>query len=205
MSRCSTSPNCSGARCQTERVSILFGGGRPDRARDPELAEATRRRERAFARDIGDEQTLARGDEPRYRRPRLWLLVFIAVVAVVAGIEVDRHKGGGPTIARSCVQPGLVLAHGSIGAGDDVDWSATGPPSGRYVLVADGRPLRADSDGRVSVRGGKALSPFFTMSDCLAHSTFTAPSAAGRHEIRLFHRTESGLALVASKRLSVTG
>ena len=183
-------------------MSSLFNNSRRPDGRDPELAEATRRRERAFARDIGDEQALARGDEPRYRRPRLWLLVLILVVIVVGGFRALQHPKG-PTITKSCTTPGVVLGANSVPRGASVEWSGTGPTAGRYVLVLDGTPGQVDSNNRVSVNGGRALTGTFTMSDCLVHSTFTAPKSTGSHEVRLFHHENNTYQLVAHTRLQV--
>jgi hypothetical protein len=184
-------------------VSSLFSGGRRIDGRDPEFAEGTRRRERAFARDIGDEQALARDDQPRYRRPRLWLLVAILAVLVIGGYRAVRHTSG-PQITKSCSTPALALASPAVSHGDSVEWSGTGPTGGRYVLVLDGTPTQVDSDNRVSVSGGTALSGSFTMSGCLVHSAFDAPKSAGTHTLRLFHRTNGAFQLVAHTALRVS-
>jgi len=185
-------------------VSSLFGGPRRADGRDPELAEAIRRRERAFARDIGDEQALARDDQPRYRRPRMWLFVLLVLVAVVAGYRAINHSSGGPAITKSCTTPGLALAHGSVHRGDSVEWSGTGPESGTYVLVFDGTPTQVDSNGNVTVSGGSRGRGPFTMDKCIARSSVKAPGSAGSHTLRLFHRTNGGFQLVAHIALKVT-
>lgn len=188
--------------CQTGPVSFLFGAGRD--TRDPELVAANRRARLAFARDIGDEQTLARQDEsPRYRRPSLWLFVFVVVVAAIGLLRAVNHHGKSVPIGRSCTTPGLALAASSAIAGSDLDWSATGPAAGRFVVVADGRPTSADPQGKVTATGGRALTPLFPMSDCVTHSTLVAPEATGSHVLRLYRRTDSGFDLVASRPLTV--
>jgi hypothetical protein len=184
-------------------VSSLFGSGRRADGRDPELAEATRRRERAFARDIGDEAALARDDQPRYRRPKLWLLILLLVVAIVGGIRATRHPSG-PEIAKSCTTPALAFSATSVQHGDSVEWTGTGPSAGRYVLVLDGTPTSVDAKNRVKVAGGRALTGSFTMSDCIVHSAFDAPKSAGVHQLRLFHRANGDFQLVAHAQLRVS-
>jgi len=185
-------------------VSSPFGGSRRADGRDPELAEASRRRERAFARDIGDEQALARDDQPRYRRPRMWLFVLLVVIALVGGYRAVKHSGGGPQITKSCTTPALALAHASVHRGDSVEWSGTGPAAGTYILVFDGTPTQVDSNGNVTVSGGsRGIGPF-AMDKCIARSSVKAPHSAGSHTLRLFHRTNGGFLLVAHIALKVT-
>lgn len=158
-----------------------------------------------MARDIGDEQALARQDEqPRHRRPSRWLIAFMVLVAVVGGLNAVRNKGGGRVaITRSCSTPALALRAGPVVAGGDLDWSATGPSGDRYTLVADGTPTGADGHRKVRVRGGSALTPLFPMVDCLVHSTLVAPKRTGEHTLRLFERTGSRFRLVASRSVTV--
>jgi len=203
MFRSSTSPSCCNAPSphptdrHTEPVSFLFGGSGRD-PRDQELAAANRRRERKFARDIGDERALARGDEPRYRRPGLWLLAFIGVVLVVGGYRA--FQGGGTVpITKSCTTPALAIGVSSVGTGSDLEWSATGPADGHYLLVLDGTPDRAGT-----VSGGAAASSGFVMSGCVTHSTYKVKATTGSHQVRLFRRTEGDYSLVATKPLTVT-
>jgi hypothetical protein len=172
--------------------------------RDPELAEATRRRQRAFAYDIGDEQALARVDQPRYRRPRVWLLVLLLVVAVVGGFQALRHRSGGVHIAKSCTVPAVKLAVTSAPHGGSVDWAGTGPASGKYALVVDGTPKAVDDKNRLTVARGTAASGTFRMSGCLVHSTFQAPDRTGQHTVKLYHRTNQTFQLVAQAKLQVT-
>jgi hypothetical protein len=175
------------------------------RGRDPELVAANKRRQRALARDIGNEQALARDDQPRYRRPTIWLLVFIVLLAVAGGIQTLRHHGGGPPIARNCTRPALALEAGSVTPHGRLDWSATGPASGRYVLALNGTPTGSADSGTVAVRGGQALSPVFQMTDCIVHSTFVAPDAIGTYQIRLFRRVGPDYTLVSQGPLTVAG
>ncbi len=175
------------------------------RGRDPELVAANKRHQRSIDRDIGNEQALARDDQPRYRRPTIWLLVFLVLLAVAGGIQTLRHHGGGPPIARSCTRPALALEAGTVTPHGKLDWSATGPSSGRYVLVLNGTPTGTADSGNVPVRDGQALSPIFRMTDCIVHSTFTAPNAIGTYQIRLYRRTSAGYDLVSKGPLTVAG
>lgn len=187
-------------------MSSLFGGGGGGRGRDPDLVAANRRRQRALARDIGDEQALAREDQPRYRRPRIWLMIFVAVLLIAGGFQTFRHKGGGVPITRSCTSPAFSLEAGIVTPHGKLDWTGTGPAADHYVLVADGTPVDTTStSGQVAVNGGQALSPVFVMPGCIVHSTFVAPDAAGKHEVRLFQRTSSGFTQVAKIKLTVAG
>lgn len=171
--------------------------------RDPELAEATRRRQRAFAYDIGDEQSLARVDQPRYRRPGKWLLVLLLIVAVVGGFQALHHPAG-VHIAKSCSVPAIKLGVTSAPHGGSVNWSGTGPTSGKYALIIDGTPKSVDEKNRLTVDGGTAGSGPFRMSGCLVHSTFQAPHRTGQHTVKLFHRTGQSFQLVAQAKLQVT-
>jgi hypothetical protein len=43
------------------------------------------------------------------------------------------------------------------------------------------------------------------MTDCIVHSTFTAPNAIGNYQIRLYRRTSAGYDLVSKGPLTVAG
>lgn len=164
-------------------MSSLFSGGpRRSDGRDQELVDAAERRQKAFARDIGDERALSRGDQPRYRRPGMWLVAFVILAAVVGGIRAFRH-GDGPPLTRSCTTPGLSVAPASVQSGGSIQWSGTGPATGRYALVFDGSPNSATKT--------------FAMTNCRTHDVIQVPRGKGTHTLRLFHRTNGKFAAVA--------
>jgi hypothetical protein len=164
-------------------VSSLFSGGsRRGDGRDQELVDAADRRQKAFARDIGDESALSRGNQPKYRRPGMWLVVFIIVAAIVGGVRAFQHNGG-PGLTRSCTTPALAISPATAQPGASIQWSGTGPATGQYALVFDGSP-----NSRTNT---------FTMTSCRTHDVITVPSKSGTHTLRLFHRTNGKFAAVA--------
>lgn len=171
-------------------MSSLFSGGPRRRdGRDQDLVDAAERRQRAFARDIGDESALARGNEPRYRRPGRWLFAFLGIVVVIGGFRAFQHSDDGPPLTRSCTKPALAISTNPVKAGKSIRWSGTGPQSGRYVLLFEGDP--------------KSSSNAFTMTDCHTHGTIKVPTAEGTHTLRLFHRTNGKFTLVAHVAVTV--
>lgn len=164
-------------------MSSLFSGGtRRSDGRDQELVDAAERRQKAFARDIGDERLLARGNQPKYRRPGMWLIAFVILAAVVGGIRAFRH-GAGPPLARSCTTPALAVSPSSVQSGGTIQWSGTGPEAGRYALMFDGIPNS----------GTKT----FAMGNCRTHDVIQVPHNKGTHTLRLFHRTNGKFVAVA--------
>lgn len=182
-------------------MSFLFGGGARGRA-NPEMAEGRRRSELRFARDIGDEAALVRDLEPPRRRVKMWPVAVVAVVMVLGGLgllpRINRVD-----IARSCTTPALALQQYDADPGAALEWKATGPSTGDYVLVADGGAVTAHGD-QVRVDGdGTALSPVFQMTDCLVDQSLVAPAHSGTHTLRLLHRTGAEFTEVASVALHV--
>jgi hypothetical protein len=170
-------------------VSFLFGGGA--RRREHELAEGRRRAELRFARDIGNEAALQRHAEPPRGRIRMWPVAVVALVMVLGGLGL-LPKVSRVDIARSCTTPALALEQYEAGPNTAMEWKATGPSTGDYVLVADGGAVTAHGDTVLVEGGGTALSPVFQMTDCLTDQSLATPSQPGKHTLRLLRREGIG-------------
>lgn len=183
-------------------MSFLFGGGPSGRERDPELAAARRRNQARIDRDIGNEAALARGDTPRYRRPGLWLVVFVVVIAAIAAFRATTTKSP-TTVARSCTTPNVAVGSDTALPADAVEFTATGPVA-TYVFGIDAR-IGTDAAGRPAVVGSDVTEPprAFRMDNCLVSGQVTAPTHLGRYSARLFRATATGYVQVAQATLTV--
>lgn len=166
-------------------MSFLFGGARAHV--NPETAEGRRRAERRFARDIGTEATLADDSNRGRRRMKTWPIVLIAVVMLLGGMGLLPRLSQFE-LTPSCTNPALALRDYDAAPQSTVEWKATGPDSGDYVLVLDGGTV-TDQSGTLTVAdGGAALSPVFRMTNCVAHQGLATPTGSGTHNVRLMHR-----------------
>lgn len=165
---------------------MAFSSGSSNRGRDSEQQAAARRNQIRYLRDIGDQESIDRLDEPRRRRPKGWLLFVILAIVVYSGYRA--FHPGSPTVAitANCQQPHLAVAAHKVGTGSELPWSATGPDDGSYVLVADGGAVTVRGS-TVRVVGGAPVTKVFTTHRCLAHGQLTSPATTGRHAIRLIH------------------
>jgi hypothetical protein len=188
-------------------VSFLIGR-RP--REDRELAEAARRREEAFARDIGDEQALARSrfqPSGSYRPRRRWTpLIFVVLVAfaLIGAIPLLRAGSAGGLLRPQCDHPALGLSAGSAVRGHDAAFQAAGPAQESYVVALDADRVSVSAAGAVTASPGRVLAGPFSMPGCRSAQTlFPAPAAAGDHLVTLFQRTSSGYVGVVRKTLKV--
>lgn len=180
-------------------MSSRFSAG----GRDEEAHAAARRSAEAFAKDIGDYDALARGFEPRHRRPRIWLIGFLALVAVVVGFGAATGRSGHVPITKSCNRPALALESHKVHAGRSVSWSATGPDRGRYLLVFGGGAVTATRT-HIEVAGGSPASGIFAMAGCLTRSELQAPRTPGTYTVRLMHKVNGTYQEVYRRTLTVT-
>jgi hypothetical protein len=185
----------TGRRCQTGRVSYVFGG-RPGK-QDPELAKAAQRRRAAFAKDIGDEYGRAFAHEPPPRKRR-WTGIVGLVLVLFAGfglIPLLRGSDGG-LVRVSCDQPAVGVSAGTVLPGDKAAWQVAGPDSGEYVITIDGGgKITAPPSGGVRTDVGLVLAGPFRITGCRSTQTvFTAPTNRGTHEITLYRRASSAAA-----------
>ena len=178
----------AGWRCETGRVSYVFGG-RPGK-QDPELAKAAQRRREAFARDIGDEYGRAFAHEPPPKRRR-WSSIIGLVLVLFAGfglIPLLRGSDGG-LVRASCDQPAVAASAGTVPPGGKAAWQAAGPDTGEYVVTLDGGKVTTDPSGAVRTDAGRILAGPFRISGCRSTQTvFDAPTDRGTHEITLYRR-----------------
>ena len=182
-------------------MTSFFGGVRGHV--DPELAEANRRQRLRMARDLGDEETLARDGEPRVQRTRHWLWFGIAAAALAVLPLVGRGSGTDVGLAASCTTPSMAAAS-SVQAGAPLGYRVTGPQDARYVVSLDGRPVTGD--GSIDVRTTPA-GPAIALEGCLSPTLFTAaPAGDGPHTLTLFSVAGDGsVRQVAATSVTVTG
>jgi hypothetical protein len=183
-------------------MTSFFGGGRGHA--DPELAEANRRQRLRFARDLGDEETLARDGEPRVQRTRHWLWFGLAAAALVVLPLVGRGSGTDVQLTASCTTPALAAAPSSVQAGAPLGYRVTGPQDARYVVTLDGRAVTGE--GSIDVQTTPA-GPAITLAGCLSPTLLTAaPAGDGPHTLVLLSVAGDGsVRQVAATQVTVTG
>ncbi len=169
------------------------------------LAAATRRRELAFAHDIGNEAALARDGVPVPRRSgRLgWLALVVLVLAAVGGVPLfGRHNG---LLAADCQRPGVAVSRVQATAGSQLAWQAAGPQDSQYAVVLDSSQVTVSASGTLGVAAGQLLAGPFSMGSCRSsEAVFVAPDG-GDHSLALFRRTSAaGYQRVAAVALHVS-
>lgn len=183
---------------------MIFGSARGHQ--DPTLADANRRFRLHLARDINDEQTLARDGELPIRRGRHW--VWFAVAFLVLGLvaAVGGRHGSDVPIAASCTTPGIALSSATVPAGAGLQYRLTGPDGIRYVVTLDGQPVRGDAGSTVSYTD-TAAGPALELQQCLSPALLVAaPAGNGPHQLAVLELDGSGRASqVASATVTVTG
>lgn len=185
-------------------MTSFFGGVRGHQ--DPELEAANRRNRLRLARDVNDEQTLARAGELPIRRSRHWLLLGVLAAALVAVGFLGSHGGDDVALAPNCRTPGLGLSAGTVRAGDALDFKVAGPDADRYVVTLDGAPIRASGGTEVTYTSTSA-GPAFALQQCLSPALRTAaPAGDGPHRLALLRVAPDGTGeQVASAAFTVTG
>lgn len=182
---------------------VAFSSGGSNRGRDRDQQAAARRNQIRYLRDIGDQASIDRLDQPRRRKPKGWLLFAILAIVIYSGY---RAFGGAGTatvaITTNCQTPGLTVASQKVAIRSELPWSATGPETGRYVLVADGGAVTV-AGSRVHVVGGAPATGIFTAHRCLAHGRLTSPGTTGKHALRLIHIVGTKATQVAKVDLTV--
>jgi hypothetical protein len=186
-------------------VTFLFGGHTP--REDPTLAEAARRQREAFARDIGDEHTLAwsrqRPAGPHRRRWSLLIFVVLLLFAGIGAIPLLRADAGG-IVRRQCAQPAVGVSADQVPPGHQAAWQVAGPTTAPYVLALDTDRVTVTAAGTVTAPAGRVLAGPLTLADCRSPQTlFDVPAEAGKHQVILFRRTATGYAAVAQAVLTV--
>jgi hypothetical protein len=183
-------------------VTSFFGGARGHV--DPELAAANRRQRLRLARDLGDEQTLARDGEPRVQRTRHWLWFGVAAAALLVLPLVGRGSGTDVALTASCSTPSLGVSPSSVQAGAPLGYRVTGPQDARYVVTLDGRPVTGD--GSIAPTSTPA-GPGITLEGCLSPTLLTAaPAGDGPHTLTLLSVAGDGsVRQVAAASVTVTG
>lgn len=176
-----------------------FGAG----GRDADAEAASRRSAEAFAKDIGDYDTLARGPAHRHRRPTAWLGGFLLLIVGVAAYGAATGHSAHVPITKSCQKPALALKSLHADVGHSVPWSATGPDRGHYLLAIGGGAVTATKQN-ISVRGGAPGSGIFAMAGCLTRSELAAPRKAGTYPVRLMHEVDGRYVEVDRLRLTVS-
>ena len=188
-------------------MSFLFGGPTPQD--DPERAEAARRQREAFARDIGDEHTLAWSRQrPSGVRRRRWSpLIFVVLVlfAFLGAIPLLRSGGDGGIVRRQCAQPVVGVSADRVTPGHRAAWQVSGPETGPYVVAVDAERATVSAAGAAAAApSGTILAGPFALPDCRSQQTlFDAPPVPGKHLVTLFRRTPTGYSAVAQTVLNV--
>jgi hypothetical protein len=184
-------------------VTSFFGGGGRGHS-DPGLTDANRRQRLRIARDLGDEDTLARDGEPRIQRSRHWLWFGFAAAALVALPLIQRGSSPDVSLATSCTTPALATSSSSAQAGATFGYRVTGPQDARYVVTLDGRPV--SGEGTISPTITPA-GPAITLQACLSPTLLTpAPAGDGPHTLTLLSvAPDDSFRQVAATTLTVTG
>jgi hypothetical protein len=185
-------------------MSFVFGGVRGHK--DPELEDANRRSRLRLARDVNDQETIARDGELPIRRGRPWL--WLAVAAVALGVLAVIGGRGGQDVAldANCDTPGVALSAASVVAGDPLGYRLAGPDSVRYVVTLDGTAITGDAGSAVPYTQ-TAAGPALRLQQCLSPTLETAaPAGDGEHRLAVLAvRDDGGTDQVAVATFTVTG
>lgn len=168
---------------------VLLPGG--EGRRDPERAEAARRQRARFARDIGDERSIAWAHEPRRPRSRFTFVTFIVLVlfAALGAIPLLSARGDG-LLPADCSTPALRSSPDQVGPGGRFTWQVAGPAEGSYVVTIDAPEVLDDGAGGARVAGGRILSGPGPLPGCRSAQLLAdAPEVTGTHEVTLFRRS----------------
>jgi hypothetical protein len=183
-------------------MTSFFGGVRGHA--DPGLADANRRQRLRLARDLGDEETLARDGEPIVQRSRHWLWFGFAAAALVVLPLIGHGSDTDVPLTASCTTPALATSTTSVQAGATLGYRVTGPQDARYVVTLDGTPVTGDGSlDRTSTPAGPAI----TLEGCLSPTLLTpAPAGDGPHTLALHAvAPDDSVRQVSAVTVTVTG
>jgi hypothetical protein len=185
-------------------MSFLFGGVRG--YKDPELEDANRRSRLRLARDVNDEETIARDGEPPIRRSRHWLWLAVAAAALLVLAVIGGRGGQDVTLDANCSTPGVALSASSVPAGDPLGYRLAGPDSARYLVTLDGTSITGDAGSAVQYTT-TAAGPALRLQECLSPSLLTAaPAGNGPHRLAVLEVADDGsTSQVAVATFTVTG
>lgn len=174
--------------------------------RDPERAEAARRQRVRFARDIGDERSIAWAHEPRRPRSRFTRVTFAAllVFAALGAIPLLTARGDG-LLPADCTRAGLRASPDQVAPGGSFTWQVAGPADGSYVVTVDAAEVLDDGAGGARVAGGRILGGPIALPGCRSAQVLAdAPDVTGTHEVTLFRRSGAGWQRVEIRLLRVS-
>lgn len=183
---------------------MIFGSARGHQ--DPTLADANRRTRLHLARDINDEQTLARQGEQPIRRGRHWLWFGVAALLLAVLAAIGGRHGADVPLTANCTSPGIAVSPRTVPAGDALGYRLTGPDGVRYVVTLDGSPVRGDAGSTVSYTQ-TAAGPALQLQQCLSPTLLlAAPAGNGPHQLAVLRLDNGGGATeVAATTVTVTG
>ncbi|MHB8339702.1 MAG: hypothetical protein ACYDB7_00810 [Mycobacteriales bacterium] len=147
------------------------------------------------------------------KRPPMRLLALLLLGAVAIGLIRGGTANQAPALARNCAVPALALSTYRVAANAPVEWSAVGPEGPRYLLVIDAVAAKITATGQVTLTPAPGIplakvelasAPLF-LAGCKATGRFGALVPVGQHTVRLLELGPGGVAVVASKPLTVTG
>ncbi|SDP68199.1 hypothetical protein SAMN05660199_04594 [Klenkia soli] len=170
-------------------MSFIFGGVRG--REDPELAAGNRRSAQHYARDIGDERSLA-GDRPTIRRGNHWAWLAVAVV-VLAVLAFTSSRGPDEVpLTANCSTPAIGVSSSQVTRGQTMYVRLTGPDDTDFVVTVDGEPVRGDAGSTVSYTETPA-GPSLQLAQCLSPGlAIAAPAGDGPHEIAMLSLAADG-------------
>jgi hypothetical protein len=130
------------------------------------------------------------------RMSPLKLLGLFAVGVVVVAVGRDSLGGRGPTVARSCSTPAVVLSKDAVDQFEVVRWSATGPSGATVVLSLDSPAAPATDEEHLLGRR--------VLADCTASGQFGVRAPAGTHTVTTYLlRPDATVVTVATRTLTV--
>ncbi len=118
------------------------------------------------------------------RRVIAALVAFGALLTLLLALHTSTVTG--PPLAKSCTTPAIALSSGSTGDGTGIDYSITGPKSGRYVIAVDAATVAVrGSTADVTPGNAVAVAIHAGLGSCTAHGTLP-DLTSGSHEVELF-------------------
>ena len=130
------------------------------------------------------------------RMSPLKLLGLFAGGVVVVAVVRDGVGTPGPTLARSCTNPAVVLSKDAVDRSGVVRWKATGPSGATVVLSLDSPTAPGTDDAHLLGRR--------VLADCTASGQFGVRAPTGRHTVTTYVLRPDGTTVtVATRDLTV--
>jgi hypothetical protein len=115
------------------------------------------------------------------------IAVLVALGALLTLLlALHKSTATGPPLTKSCTTPAIALSAPATGDGTGIEYSITGPKTGRYVIAVDAATVAVHGSA-ADVTPGKAVAVAIHsgLGSCSAHGTLP-DLTSGTHDVELF-------------------